>query len=221
LDQHITAVHDGRKALDYLLNKRSGSDFLAAIFLDLKLPKISGLQVLEAIRSDIRICHIPVFPMEMRFQNYLSMNLEPSARSVFLIANIALGNAIALGGDLRHLTPGLLDFCRNWIGFYRKHRRWLCGNLTILDPFTLAHRLPGEFLVFAFNADDQSRKMNIQFTLEQAGLKSNVFDVVEEYAVTRNSLGKVVVSHDKIFWKQTIPARDFSVLRFRPAKGRK
>jgi hypothetical protein len=132
--------------------------------------------------------------------------------------NIALGNAIAIGGDLRYLVPGLLDFCNDWLGFYRAHRQWLCGNLIILNRLTLAHRLPGEFLVFAFNSDDKSREINVHFSLEQAGLESKTLDVVEEHAVTRNPLGKVSASRNEIVWKQTIPARDFSVLRFRPSE---
>ena len=144
-------------------------------------------------------------------------NLEPKARSVYLIANIALGNAIVIGGELRYFVPGLFDFCRDWIGFYRSHRKWLCGNLIILDPLTLAHRLPGEFLVFAFNSADDSRDVKICFSLEQAELKAKAFDVSEEHAVIRTPSGRVLASRGEIVWNQTIPANDFSVLRFRPA----
>jgi hypothetical protein len=175
------------------------------------------LPPLTWLMLDYVIAQRRLFPMEIRFQNYLSMNLEPRARSVYLIANIALGNAITIGGDLRYFVPGLLDFCRDWIGFYRAHRHWLCGNLIILDRFTLAHRLPGEFLVFAFNSEDKSREVNVRFNLEQAGLMAKNFAVAEEHGASRSPLGKVAASHDEITWKQTIPARDFAVLRFRPS----
>ena len=129
-----------------------------------------------------------------------------------------MGNAIAIGGDLRYLVPGLLDFCRDWLRFYRSNRKWLCGNLIILDHLTLAHRLPGEFLVFAFNSAVESREVSVHFSLSQTGLKAKAFNVSEEHAVTRIPLGKVSASHGEVIWKQNIPGNDFCVLRFRPVR---
>ena len=55
---------DGEEALDYLyfrgkFQKRSG-DNPAVLLLDLKLPKVDGLQVLETIKSDDQLKMIPV-----------------------------------------------------------------------------------------------------------------------------------------------------------------
>jgi two-component system, response regulator len=53
----IEVVHDGEQALHYLLGQ-GGKPPTAAlptlILLDLKLPKVSGLQVLERLRQNIR-----------------------------------------------------------------------------------------------------------------------------------------------------------------------
>ena len=54
----IEVARDGAEALDYLF--RDGSELPQLILLDLKLPKISGLQVLERIRADERTRRIPV-----------------------------------------------------------------------------------------------------------------------------------------------------------------
>lgn len=61
----IVVVRDGAEALDYLFaaNQYAGRDAMdwpAVVLLDLKLPKISGLDVLKRIRSDERSRMLPV-----------------------------------------------------------------------------------------------------------------------------------------------------------------
>ncbi len=61
----IAAVHDGQEALDYLFAsgsyaERDKDDLPVIILLDLKLPKVNGLEVLREIRSNERTRVIPV-----------------------------------------------------------------------------------------------------------------------------------------------------------------
>jgi two-component system response regulator len=63
LGQHIKVIPDGGEALAFLSDDRFKREELAAIFLDLKLPKISGLRLLEAIRSDEKLLDLPVVVM--------------------------------------------------------------------------------------------------------------------------------------------------------------
>ena len=61
----VVVVRDGVEALDYLFatGGYSGRDLREmpqVILLDLKLPKVDGLQVLEAIRADERTRRLPV-----------------------------------------------------------------------------------------------------------------------------------------------------------------
>jgi CheY-like chemotaxis protein len=61
----IITVRDGVEALDYLFGtgqyaRRDVRDLPAVVLLDLKLPKVDGLEVLRRIRSDERTKHIPV-----------------------------------------------------------------------------------------------------------------------------------------------------------------
>ena len=60
MHEHVKVIDSGDKALAYLMDERYPCKDLLAVFLDLKLPKISGLKLLEAIRSDERIRHLPV-----------------------------------------------------------------------------------------------------------------------------------------------------------------
>jgi two-component system response regulator len=57
----IHVVTDGAAALDYLLGDTRGVDDLPClVLLDLKLPKVGGLDVLDKIRADERTRCIPV-----------------------------------------------------------------------------------------------------------------------------------------------------------------
>ncbi len=64
LANDVTWVHDGEEALDFLhcRGKFAGESCnnLAVVLLDLKLPKVDGLEVLRTIKSDDRLRSIPV-----------------------------------------------------------------------------------------------------------------------------------------------------------------
>ena len=58
-------AEDGRAALDYLFGTgqyagRDAMDLPAVVLLDLKLPKVDGLEVLKSIRADERTRLLPV-----------------------------------------------------------------------------------------------------------------------------------------------------------------
>lgn len=61
----VVVAYDGEEALDYLFGRGSysGRDMEtmpAVVILDLKLPKLDGLEVLKAIRADSRTSKLPV-----------------------------------------------------------------------------------------------------------------------------------------------------------------
>jgi CheY-like chemotaxis protein len=64
LANHVDVVRDGAEALDYLYTRgdyaarESGNP--AVVLLDLKMPKVNGLQVLEQIKADSSLKTIPV-----------------------------------------------------------------------------------------------------------------------------------------------------------------
>ena len=65
LANEVYIAEDGEEAIDFIFAKgkfasRSKAKPLKVIFLDLKLPKISGLEVLEKIKSDPSTKKLPV-----------------------------------------------------------------------------------------------------------------------------------------------------------------
>jgi len=80
----VEVVRDGVEALDFLFAEgeyagRDGSEIPEVVLLDLKLPKLNGLEVLERIRADARTRLLPV------------VVLTSSSEEEDIIASFALG----------------------------------------------------------------------------------------------------------------------------------
>jgi len=64
LANEVVVVHDGAEALDYLYRrgrfKMRGDENPAVVLLDLKMPKVDGLEVLRTIKNDETLKMIPV-----------------------------------------------------------------------------------------------------------------------------------------------------------------
>ena len=55
----IVVAHDGQEALDFLA-ARPAEQLPELVLLDLKLPRLDGLEVLKRMRADERTKHVPV-----------------------------------------------------------------------------------------------------------------------------------------------------------------
>jgi len=64
LANEIVVTRDGAEALDFLMRRKAFADRgpgdPAVVLLDLKLPKVDGLEVLEAVKKDEHLRRIPV-----------------------------------------------------------------------------------------------------------------------------------------------------------------
>jgi CheY-like chemotaxis protein len=65
LGNGVEVVRDGQQALDYLFREgefagRAGTDLPAVVLLDVNLPRVSGLEVLERLRADPRTRLLPI-----------------------------------------------------------------------------------------------------------------------------------------------------------------
>jgi DNA-binding response OmpR family regulator len=64
LANEVVVTRDGEEALDYLYRRENfttrSTDNPAVLLLDLKLPKVDGLEVLQQIKADAKLKLIPV-----------------------------------------------------------------------------------------------------------------------------------------------------------------
>ncbi len=65
IDHHIVVARDGQEALDYLMGEgrysgRNAEEQPELVLLDLNMPKMDGLQVLQRMRNDPRTFFVPV-----------------------------------------------------------------------------------------------------------------------------------------------------------------
>lgn len=83
LNNNIIRVEDGAEALDFLFCKgkfadRSTQNNPKVVLLDLKLPKVNGLEVLEKIKNDPNLKTIPVVILT-------SSNEDPDIKKAYAI----------------------------------------------------------------------------------------------------------------------------------------
>lgn len=81
LNNKIIHLKDGVEALDYVFaegeySERDMTETPKVIFLDLKMPRVSGIQVLERIKGDERTKKIPVVVLT-------SSNEDPDIKTCF------------------------------------------------------------------------------------------------------------------------------------------
>lgn len=75
LANRIDVVRDGQQALDYLFREGEFADRKALglptiVLLDIGLPRLSGLEVLERIRADVRTALLPVVILTSSDEEY-------------------------------------------------------------------------------------------------------------------------------------------------------
>jgi two-component system, response regulator len=65
MDNHVKFISNGQEALEFLTESHTLplAESLIAIFLDLKLPLIGGLELLRHVRSRVELKHLPVIVM--------------------------------------------------------------------------------------------------------------------------------------------------------------
>jgi two-component system response regulator len=65
MESHVKFIDNGKEALDFLMHPRNPGlvQALIAIFLDLKLPSMGGLELLRHLRANDRYENLPVIVM--------------------------------------------------------------------------------------------------------------------------------------------------------------
>ena len=104
LANEVIVARDGEEALDYLFcrgpfaNRPQGNP--AVVLLDLKLPKVDGLQVLEQIKSDPEIRQMPVVMLTSSREEKDLLRSYKLGVNAYVVKPVDFKEFVAAIGDL-------------------------------------------------------------------------------------------------------------------------
>ncbi len=123
LDKRVLVLHDGAKVLDYLFEKTSeGNRNLAAlkvILLDFKLPKVSGVEVLQKIKADPKTRAIPV----------VMLTSSPEDSDIASCYQLGVNSYIVKPVELDHFFETIARVGHYWLETNRPSRETLPQRL--------------------------------------------------------------------------------------------
>jgi two-component system, response regulator len=110
VEHHIEVARDGEEALDFLFcrgaySDRSPSQPPKVVFLDLKLPKVDGLQVLREMKADPRTRAIPV----------VALTSSREERDMIESYRLGVNSYIQKPVDYEQFRKALKDLGRYWL----------------------------------------------------------------------------------------------------------
>jgi two-component system response regulator len=97
----LVALADGEQALEYLLPETAvapGGDEAKVVLLDLKLPKIDGLEVLRRMRADSRTRHVPVVILTSSIEQADLLESYRLGANSYLRKPVNFGDFVKLAG---------------------------------------------------------------------------------------------------------------------------
>ena len=110
----IKIVRDGQEALEYFFctgfsETRQTEEEPRVIFLDLNIPKVNGLEVLDQLKSSRETKHIPVV--------ILSTSSEP--RDITTSYCLGANSYVVKPVDFDEFTRSIKDLCSYWLNLNR------------------------------------------------------------------------------------------------------
>ena len=104
LANEVIVVRDGAEALDYMFgrnayaNRPTGTP--AVVLLDLKLPKVDGLQVLEQIKNDPTLRQVPVVMLTSSREEQDLLRSYKLGVNAYVVKPVDFKEFVAAIGDL-------------------------------------------------------------------------------------------------------------------------
>lgn len=98
LTNEIVVVRDGAEALDYLYRRGAhesrGAENPAVILLDLKLPKVDGLEVLKRIKADPDLRTVPVVMLTSSREEQDLVESYDSGSNAYVVKPVGFGEFV-------------------------------------------------------------------------------------------------------------------------------
>ena len=144
LANEVVTVRDGAEALDYLFRRglyeaRSEGN-PAVVLLDLKLPKVDGIQVLEKIKAEERLQSTPVVMLTTSREEKDLVRSYKLGANAYVVKPVAFKEFIEAIQDLGVCSPPSTA-----CGSHRKRHRaaaWRSSHRSHLEPRQAADRPP-------------------------------------------------------------------------------
>ncbi|HNZ43006.1 MAG TPA: response regulator [Bacteroidales bacterium] len=106
---NVFTVTDGVQALDYLFHRGSYSarenGDPRVIFLDIKLPKVNGLEILKQIKADNNLNHIPVVMLTSSAE-------DPDIKTAY---NLGANSYVVKPVDINSFTETINNLGMYWL----------------------------------------------------------------------------------------------------------
>jgi two-component system, response regulator len=101
----LVRARDGVEALDFLFGRgkyaaRDARDLPAVALLDINMPKISGFEVLKAIRADERTRHLPVVVLTSSNEDKDRLNAYTNFANSYVIKPVDYDQFVAAASQL-------------------------------------------------------------------------------------------------------------------------
>lgn len=108
--ERIVDVRDGAAALDFIYGRaeyaeRDPDHVPRLILLDLKLPKVSGIEVLEALKSDEKTQHIPI----------ITFSSSEEERDICRCYELGVNSYVVKPVDFDEFTETIQQIGRYWL----------------------------------------------------------------------------------------------------------
>jgi len=104
LANEVVVVRDGADALDYLFRRGAFADRLmdnpAVILLDLKLPKVNGLEVLERVRADAGLHAVPIVVLTSSREEPDLVRCYELGVNAYVVKPVDFGDFVSAVGNL-------------------------------------------------------------------------------------------------------------------------
>jgi two-component system response regulator len=105
LGNEIVRLHDGEEALNYFFGEDKHNQLPKLILLDLKMPKVDGLEVLKHLRNNKQTKHLPI----------VMLTSSKEQQDIVNSYKLGVNSYIVKPVDFKSFTQAIQDIGKYWL----------------------------------------------------------------------------------------------------------